>query len=325
MNDARRGAIRIAGTYTGDVVSVQARATVAPGGSGKSTKWVVVDPKPANGKYSGDLMVDAGGWYKVEVKTIDKAKAEHTATVERVGVGLVFITSGQSNSLPRGPELMKADDRVSSFNGSAWKQGSDPQLGFTNDLPNLGSVWPVMANALVKKYNVPVAVTLTGYGGQPVRMWQVDGDHYNAIKQALAYVGKNGCAAILWHQGESDSMESTPAKKYSGMLQKLMDTSRTDAGWDVPWVIARVSYIGILAGTPGEMEKRNAVIAGEEAVCNGKDTFVGPTTDDLTGPKYRQADNAHFNTAGLKVHGQRWVDSLIEIFRHMHPNWGSKK
>jgi len=93
MNDARRGAIRIAGTYTGDVVSVQARATVAPGGSGKSTKWVVVDPKPANGKYSGDLMVDAGGWYKVEVKTIDKAKAEHTATVERVGVGLVFITS----------------------------------------------------------------------------------------------------------------------------------------------------------------------------------------------------------------------------------------
>jgi len=73
------------------------------------------------------------------------------------------------------------------------------------------------------------------------------------------------------------------------------------------------------------MDKRNAVIAGQEAVCNGKTTFVGPTTDDLTGPKYRQEDNAHFSTAGLKVHGQRWAQSLIEIFQHSHPNWVPKK
>ncbi len=325
MNDARRGAIRIAGKCKNDVVSIQARATVMAGGGGKSARWANITVKPVEGTFSGELMVDAGGWYKVDLRSTDSSKAQHTVSVERVGVGLVFVTSGQSNSVCSGSQPMKADDRVSTFNGSEWRQGSDPQLGFTNDLRAGGSPWPVMATTLSKLYDVPVAVTLCGYGGQPVRMWQVDGDHYVAIKQAMSHVGKNGCAAILWHQGESDSIEATPATKYADMLSKMIDTSRADAGWKVPWVIAKASYIGVLDGQEGEMAKRNPVIAGQEAVCDGKSTFIGPTTDDMTGPRYRREDKAHFNVRGLNLHGQRWADSLTKIFDKLHPKWAVKK
>lgn len=324
MDNNRRGAIVISGGYKGDVTAVSAKATVMPGGSGKSTQWIVIDAKPQDGKYSGKLPVEAGGWYKVDIKTIDKDRTEHSVTIEKVGVGLVFITSGQSNSVCSGSKPMQADDRVSTFDASRWRQGSDSQLGFTSDLRQGGSCWPTMATELSKKYDVPVAVTLTGYGGQAVRLWQAEGDHYNAIKAALEYLGPKGCAAVLWHQGESDSIEATPAKRYAELLGKVISDSRKDAGYDVPWVIAQASYIGILDGQPGEMDKRNAVLEGQKMVCDGKLTFIGPTTDDLTGSKWRREDKAHFNVRGLAMHGQRWADSLVEVFGKLHPKWAKK-
>ena len=48
-------------------------------------------------------------------------------TVERVGVGEVFVIAGQSNSANYGnPTLSAADDRVSTFNLSNWRHADDP-------------------------------------------------------------------------------------------------------------------------------------------------------------------------------------------------------
>lgn len=61
--------------------------------------------------------------------------------------------------------------------------------------------------------------------------------------------GPHGFRAILWHQGESDSHQK-PEHEISGaiyrsILERVILSTRKQAGWDIPWFVAQASY-----GTP---------------------------------------------------------------------------
>ena len=308
-NGANTGSIVITGSYMDTPDSIEARAVVMAGvgNNGTATPWTTIVATPSGGTFSGTLSgVAAGGWYQIEVRSVTGGDpSANITTVERVGVGEVYVTAGQSNSCNWGEPGTNTDDRVSAMNFSngAWSMAADPMPG--GDGPR-GSVWTRLGPLLTANDNVPVGFISVGVGGTAVSYWVPPAtDGYLRLKAAAQAFPPNGFRAVLWHQGESDSSISTTPADYQARLSSAIAQLRTDAGWTVPWYIAEASDLGNTTLTQEE-----PVIAGQRRVIYADaQVFAGPSTDDfhLEGKLY---DGVHFNNAGLADHAQQWADIL---------------
>lgn len=263
--------------------------------------------------YTGVLPnIPGGGWYQLDVKAFDKTTGNEldSKTVEKVGVGEVFITGGQSNSCNFGGAKTTAkNDIVSAFNVKTqeWQHCEDSQpsnSGF-NTGNGGGSAWPSMGDALVALTDVPVGFVSTGVGSAKIE--ELRTTHYFAIKDAITYLKPYGYRAFLLHQGEADT-PGTDRTKYLESLQELIKQTRTDAGYDLNWVIAQVSYAW---SNYNDQKKMESMKETQRAACNDYNIFVGPTTDDLQG-EYRHTDNLHLSELGLIEHGKRWADVVYK-------------
>jgi hypothetical protein len=132
---------------------------------------------------------------------------------------------------------------------------------------------------------------------------------------ALDEVGYLGARAILWHQGESDLASGTTTEDYTSMLNEVIMGSRIAAGWDIPWVVARASYL------PGFSAESLAVIvdAQQTVIDNDSLTYLGPDTDNLIGDSWRY-DTVHFNGEGLREHARLW-DISISVMMEDFLGW----
>jgi hypothetical protein len=291
---------------------IQARAVVMAGttNSGTTTAWSTISTA-TNGAFAGVLHgAAAGGWYSIQVQAVDgNGNVLATAQVDRVGVGDIFITAGQSNAACFGsPQQTPADDRVSAYTvaGNAWKFASDPQPNPSGGPGTGGSPWPILGSLLVQSNSLPVGFVSVAWGGTSVSQWQPGSAEYLNLKTALQALGPNGVRAVLWHQGEEDSAEGDNAVNYAEMLYNVVAQSRLDAGWNVPWGIAEVSYN---LGT--SLANEEAVAAGHRFFLstNSQTCFRGPRTDDFN-LENECSDGLHFNNAGLHDHAQQWFNAL---------------
>lgn len=287
------------------------KARYAVTGSGTNTAWQTIATNPV-GSFAGSLAnVDAGGWYSVEVRSILSELPVDTVTIDKVGVGDIYVTAGQSNSANFGsPAATPADDRVvarTSASANAWAIADDP-LPIANGTG--GSTWSRLGDLLVEAENVPVGFVAVGSGGTSVSSWVPGQSNYdNRLKPAVESFPVDGFRAVLWHQGEVDSAGAgLSAATYEGHLNTMISGSRTDAGWSIPWYIAEASFAG------RTIEKEDRVTAGQRAGVHGDPlVFLGPSTDefhleDAAGGKL--ADNVHFNAAGLLDHATQWSEIL---------------
>src|SRR6185295_10522165 len=94
-NTSNQAPVPLRGSCSGSVTSVQARAVARAAGQGTTTGWTTVDAAPSGGSYRGSLTVQ-GGWYNLEVRAMSGSTALATATLDRVGIGEVFIVVGHS-------------------------------------------------------------------------------------------------------------------------------------------------------------------------------------------------------------------------------------
>ncbi|MDB2333530.1 hypothetical protein N9V30_01095 [Candidatus Poseidoniales archaeon] len=265
------------------------------------SEWVSV-AVPLSSNFYGSIEVPTG-WHRLELRFMNEGTQVALHTVNPVGVGEVFIVAGQSNSANSGDApLTPTDSRVSTWGPSGWRFGYDPQPAATD---NRGSPWPVAGDLLASRYDVPIGFLSVGYGGTQVDRWvPSQNDLFPRITDALDAVEPNGARAILWHQGESNA-GGTAAEDYARMLGEVVLGSREYAGYEIPWIVARVSFV-----PNGDPVKMGWIIEGQNAVIDEDPlTFPGPPTDDLNGTQWRY-DTIHFNEAGLREHASRW-DSRI--------------
>lgn len=282
------------------------------------------------------LTAPAGGWYRLELISRRGGKELETVEVAHVGVGEVFVTAGQSNSVPAG-ESAQVSGMLTSYasygnNAYVWRQPIDYP-------GHPGTPWAVFATALSETLKMPVAVTMLGCGGTTVGQWlpapngnpapawcgdaAQPGGLYDRLQKAVKAMGP--FRALLWHQGESDAAYATSAEVYYQSLKSIMASLEKDSARKHTWFVANVSYIPgreikneigcPLTGAPVEYLPRMAPVrAAQQRLWAEKLALRGPDTDDLFGGAYRYAGPAgaciHFSNRGLLVHGLRWVDAV---------------
>jgi hypothetical protein len=273
------------------------------------SEWTVIADsyKPSGSSFYGSIIAETG-WYEMEIRFSFQGVTAEVENISPIGIGEVFIIAGQSNSANHGDTLLTPQDsRVSSWGPDNWQIGADPQPIATG---SGGSPWPALGDNVVQQYDVPVGMISVGWGGTTVAQWLPDAsdDLFSRIKLALDEVGPNGARALLWHQGESDLASDTSTEDYTVRLSEIITASRIEAGWELPWVVARASFLPNYEAS--EME---IIISAQQAVIDSDPlTFEGPFTDDLIGDQWRY-DTVHFNEAGLREHADRWHSSIVPI------------
>ncbi len=305
--------IPISGTYLGTPDIIEARAVVMAGtNSGTTTPWQTIVAAPSGASFTGTLpAVAAGGWYQVEVRSVSAGVPSPVASVAKVGVGDIYVTAGQSNAAnDGGPAYTPVDDRVSvrtAASGNTWRHGFDPVPVATG---GGGSVWSRLGDQLVAADNIPVGFLCVAVGATETAQWLPGTSNYtDRLKPAVQSFPAGGFRALLWHQGESDSIANTSAATYASRMASIIGQTRTDAAWSIPWYLAEASF-----HPATYLSQEEPVAAGQRMAIHADPlVFFGASTDsfhleDAAGGKL--ADTVHFNATGLAAHASQWRDIL---------------
>ena len=332
QSSTQQGSVRIEGKKPfGDAVELRLIGKTLRGNLNDA--WTALPNAGGKVNFAADITTPAGGWYRLELRTVRDGKPIEEAKVEHVGVGEVFIVAGQSNSANYGSEKQQPKSGlVTSFDGKTWRVADDPQPGAGG---TGGSFIPAFGDAMAERFHVPIGIVSIGVGSTSVREWlpkgeevnrltttgrgldeispghwQAKGELFDKLKSRLDALGPHGCRAILWHQGESDAGQArggAPADRqisgddYARYMKTLVEASRQTAGWQVPWFTAQATYHS--ERDPADDEFR----AAQKSLWDSKRTLPGPDTDAL-GAEFRHG--VHFNARGLQQHGQLWAEKV---------------
>ena len=325
-NGSNTGVIPIGGTFQARVEKIEARLTPINGGN--FVDWTAIAVNPNYGTFIGGIYAQAG-WYKLEIRASFGGNIIGTSSIEKVGIGEVFIVSGQSNA--QGYEgrgnLPAYDDRVNCItNFYSYGQITEPpfpiisQLSENAKIAPLGNgswCWGKLGDLLTTKLNAPVLFINTGFEAMGIEAWSksADGERgqdfysgnfalpgypYENLKKSLHYYANMfGVRSVLWHQGETDNDKKTSTEKYRKELEYIIDRSRGDTGKNISWMISRVSRVS--SGT-----YQPVIDAQNQVIQSYPNTFAGPETDAIL----TRTDGVHFYGDGLVQFALAWNEKL---------------
>src|SRR5258708_22096004 len=102
----------------------------------------------------------SGGLYRLEVRSVSGEKVVAEASVEHVGVGEVFVVTGQSNSANHGEEKQQTKTgKVATFDGKRWQLSNDPQPGASG---GGGRFIPPFGDSMARRFDVPFGLIACG-------------------------------------------------------------------------------------------------------------------------------------------------------------------
>jgi len=333
--------IFLSGNYYQPVDSVQARVQAEAAGQGVNTDWVTIQRNVQGGLFQGAIRV-RGGWYRLEAQAFYKGVLVGSDVVRKVGVGEVFIITGQSNA--QGFQNFGAtgasDDRVNcvTYDNTAANSLNDPpaptfqQLSATSLIGPRGQsawCWGVLGDLIARQYQVPVLFINTAWQATVIKNWRESADgqitknifalgtpnenfppgmpYANLVIALRYYCSLQGLRAVLWQQGENDNVPLNSTRQaYGRDMQYLVNKTRSDTERYPAWVLARSSY------NTGKVSQD--IIQAQNDVINtfNNNVFAGPFTDNIQVPRYE--GEVHFGGDGLRQLGQAWFESLNSVF-----------
>jgi hypothetical protein len=119
-NNAGVATITVSGTYEQQVDRIEARLIAVNSGQGNPgewSDWKTLKDFPTNGGFSSSMTINQG-WYRMEIRgVLNNNVVGNIASIDRFGVGEVFIIAGQSNAegLFNMRQQGAQDDRVNTF------------------------------------------------------------------------------------------------------------------------------------------------------------------------------------------------------------------
>lgn len=349
-----RGTFSIAGSYYQAVDQIQARVTPIQGGT--ATDWVTIQTNPQGGNFLGSFTAN-GGWYRLEVRAVRGGnQIGNSATVDRVGVGEVFILSGQSNAqgidnpIPSGQ--IEPEDRVNTVNydNSLSHSLNDPPFPNITKMPSgvyyslrgVGSwAWGWLGNQIANRFNVPVLFINTAFAGTDIESWRASangeratnifcrecpgddkfypvGMPYGNLKLGLQYYASLfGVRSVLWMQGETDNTPlGTSSDEYKGKLKYVIEKSRNDTGKELTWVVSQTSHAAKF-NADGSYNEFNGI-----QITNAQFQVVQETPNTFLGPNTdeiqvpRPEDGTHFRPVPVPGTGKNGHQMLGEAWNN---------
>ncbi len=333
--------IHLSGNYFQPTDSVQARVRAEVVGQGFDTDWTTIQRNVQGGVFQGAIR-GRGGWYRLEVRAFWKGSIIGTDEVRKVGIGEVFIITGQSNA--QGFQNFGApaatDDRVNcvTYNNTTANSLNDPPAPTFQQLSANALIgprgqsawcWGVLGDLIAKQYQVPVLFINTAWQATGIQNWRESAEgkitknifalgtpdenfpvgmpYANLVIALRYYCSLQGLRAVLWQQGENDNVPLNSSRQaYRDGMQFIVNKTRSDTERYPAWVLARSSYN---AGKVSE-----SIIQAQNDVINtfNNNVFAGPFTDNIQVPRYE--GEVHFGGEGLRQLGQAWFESLNSVF-----------
>jgi len=160
-------------------------------------KWVRLHFVQQSGEFYGTLKTTPGGFYRLEVKVFRHDVQVAETDVPHVGLGEMFLVSGQSNSTNYGESRQQTSTRmVVAFDGNQWRIADDPQPGVQDD-SNQGSFIPAFGDTLYTHIHVPIGVASVGYGGTSARQWLPAGERIYVMPWMTEFVKHNAANELV--------------------------------------------------------------------------------------------------------------------------------
>lgn len=323
-NSANEAIVSVAGMAPSTATTVEARFVPLAIGQGAVTAWTPMSLQAGSSAFRGQITVSAG-WYRLDVRAKAGATQLAQTTVNRVGVGEVFVVAGQSNAyggLERVPSAI--DDRVMCVDfrqDSLSEQLLPLQFSHVSYGTSIGPgqpphIYGLLGDKIVQRLNVPVLFIGAALGGTSSTDWRQSAAGnigttpnpavYRRMGAVLLhYISRTGARAVLWHQGESDLFSTT--QTYFDNIKYVIEKSRQQVGGKpLAWVISRASYMGGLTSW-------QVITAQNQLISSIPNVFAGPATDNITGYDNR-ADDIHFRGQGLFRFVDAWDQSLTADF-----------
>ena len=347
--------VSVTGTYEKQVDKIEVRLIPVQVGQGSDTNyqdWKTIKTLPLNGNFSFIMSVRQG-WYRLEVRgSLNGVIIGNVVSVDRVGVGEVFIIAGQSNAqgVSTIQGLGAVDDRVNCYsNTNNLVFGGTDYISLSpfSKLDNNTKIaprgfsawyWGRVGDLLASRLNVPVMFFNVAVEGTKISAWATtangndayspyDGSKYENklpyknMSDVLKYfVPQLGVRAILWCQGEADNYilstkQNINVLTYKNNLQTVINQTRSETGKDISWV---VSLTSASAPCPNGCfvgpfaPSDNNILEGQRAVIKDFPNVYTGPATDGIQNPGRQ-DGVHF-TSGLAQVAQEWSNSLNDAF-----------
>lgn len=326
--------IYISGVYEDVVEKVEARLVPVKVGQGVATDWATVTNKPQNGSFVGSIK-GTGGWYQLQVRAFKNGVVVAQSTVEKVGIGEVFLIAGQSNAEGKRNfgEKASVDDRVNCFDYQKidFLDENPPFQSFshielTSSIAPRGQgswCWGELGDLLAKRLNVPILFFNAAYEGSSIENWYSssigvatkhpffqftypNGSPYSYLRISLQYyISQLGLRSVLWDQGEAESELNTTQDYYATALKKIIDKSRAESGKKISWMITRTSLFKTNQLFPTIIKAQNSLINPADYI------FEGPYTDSIQVPR---PEGVHFTNTGISDLAKAWDTKMTTTF-----------
>jgi hypothetical protein len=209
------------------------------------------DGTPLN-KFKVSLTLPAGGLYRIDTAVWENlTRIEWSYVGEKIyhiGVGDVFVITGQSNSAGygRGPAVDPPEFGVHLCkNSEVWTVAAHP-FNDAEDTKHPINREPACDNSpylafgrLMKKaLGYPIGFIQESLGGSPISRWNtaVNGDLYKSMIESVKRItdGDMQVAGILWYQGCSDADVNNDKLYYDRFEQMVSDMRRDFRSPDLP-------------------------------------------------------------------------------------------
>ena len=307
--------------------------------SGGYLRWQDVATADGDGDFAGWLGADSG-WYRLELRARTSSGAAAHATVDRVGVGEVFVVVG--HSVAQGGDINlpgSTDDRVNIVAlepARPERQREYERTGDPRHLPAPGGTqfgdgtrpapfghgtyfWARFGELVARRENVPVLIFNAAFGGTNLEHWaksaRGESFEHSFVKSTIGmpyvnlrntlkrYVAVTGVRAVLADQGQNDANEPD-ANVVFGNYLAWIEQARRDLGFPQLAVV-----VNRQTPFPGRQPIRQAQ---ERIIREVPHCFAGPDYDMLAVED--RHDRIHLSSSGAERAANLWAAALDGAF-----------